>query len=476
VKWFDSAIAWLFPTVLVEGTPWKQLWLEKDREAFLFSCRVFFPLVAIIYVAHFFFYDRANNLEPIEFWLSFRLFISICALLTLLFYCSSAVRWSWYKLPALLMCWTICQSQAYVALWHGLESWVFCYILIVICILALRLSALKSTLFVLVTVATQTPILVEAGISVTYIFTGSVVAVATSLIVRSSYLSEVRSFLLNQENIAAQKRIIELNMEFADRIRSFIPKVIAERIDDCMDHERMSVLEASIEVLTPRTRQVACLFSDIRGFTEQSKDIDAFVRHSVIPEVKACTDAIEGYRGIPRKIGDLIFAYFDDELLTRNLLGCVAAGISVSRLNHDMNATANSKLIKRYVLVSCGEALVGNLGGLDSSIEITALGNPVNFLSRLDEVTKHPEMAGYLNPGDLVLSESASRVLEGLSPDVLQRRIVLDELGVSIRDFGDVKYVFAIAPTDSNYESVLRALNDHQSKLDDYGNSTTVAA
>ncbi|MDZ7670539.1 MAG: hypothetical protein U5Q16_14385 [Gammaproteobacteria bacterium] len=177
MKWFDSAIAWLFPSVLVEGTPWKQLWLEKDREAFLFSCRVFFPLVAVIYVAHFFFYDRANDLEPIEFWFSFRLFISICALVTLLFYCSSAVRWSWYKLPALLMCWTICQSSGVVALCrHGLQSWVFCYILIaVICILALRLSALKSVLVVLVTVARRRPqLLVEAGISGTYIFTGSV--------------------------------------------------------------------------------------------------------------------------------------------------------------------------------------------------------------------------------------------------------------------------------------------------------------
>ncbi len=476
MKWFDSAIAWLFPSVLVEGTPWKQLWLAKDREGFLFSCRVFFPLLAVTYLAHYFFYDKVNHLEPIEFWLYFRLSIAGLALLTFAFYVSPAARWWWYKVPAILTCWVLCQAQAYVALWHGLESWVFCYILIVVSVFVLRMSALSSLIFVGITVATQTPILDEAGISGTYIFTGTVVAATTSVIVRSSYLSDVRGFLLNQENIAAQKKIIELNMEFADRIRSFIPKVIAQRIDDCMDKDRMSVLEASIEVLTPRTKQVSCLFSDIRGFTQESRDINAFVRDSVVPEVKACTDAIEGYRGIPRKIGDLIFAYFDDERQVENVLRSVAAGMSVSRLNYDMNATANSKAIKRYVLISCGEALVGNLGGLDSSIEITALGSPVNFLSRLDELTKHPRVSALLSPGDLVLSMDAWGAIESFAPTMSKKKIDLAQLGVSIRDFGDVKYVLALTPSDDNFASIQRALDEYGSSSDYYGNSKTVAA
>jgi class 3 adenylate cyclase len=196
----------------------------------------------------------------------------------------------------------------------------------------------------------------------------------------------------------------------------------------------------------------------------------------VIPEVKACTDAIEDFSGIPRKIGDLIFAYFDDCRFARNLLGCVAAGMSVSRLNQDMNATANTKLIKRSVLVSCGEALVGNVGGLDSSIEITALGDPVNFLSRVDEITKRREVAAQLQLGDLVLSEQASLLLDRLAPDVTQTSIDLAKLGVSIRDFGDVKYIFAVAPSDSNYASVLRALNEDRSTADQHQNTRTVAA
>jgi class 3 adenylate cyclase len=476
MKWFDSAIAWLFPAVLVEGTPWGQLWREKDRASFVLGVRVFFPIVAIVYIAHYFFYDKVNNLEPLEFWLVFRLFMAGSSVFTLAFYFSPAVRWPWFKAPAIAMCWLICQSQAYVTIWHSVEAWVFCYVLIVGCVLALRLSALKSTLFVAFTTMTQAPILIEAGIPSTYIFTGALVSVAVALIARASYLDEVRSFLLNQENLLAHKKIIELNMEFADRIRSFIPKVIAERIDDCMDNHRMSVLEASIEVLTPTVKEVSCLFSDIRGFTKQSKDIRDFVQESVIPEVKACTDSIESFDGIPRKIGDLIFAYFDGDMVDQNLLKCVAAGMMVSRLNHDMNATFNTKSIKRYVLVSCGEALVGNLGGLDSSIEITALGPPVNLLSRIDEATKIPAVAMRLSAGDLVLSEAASRMVARLAPAVHQTPINLDKIGVSIRDFEEVSCIYTIAPNDLNFAAVRRALDESSPPSRDARDPRIIAA
>ena len=476
MKWFDSVLAWLFPSLLVEGTAWNQLWSEKERESFLIGCRLCFPIVAVAYLGHYFFYDKPNHLEPLEFWLRFRLFMSAAAMGTFIYYMTPAAKWSWYRLPAVLMCWTIAMAQAYIALWHGREAWIFCYILILGGVLVLRMSALKSLLFVGVTISTTTPILIDAGTAPSLIFTGSVITLGTSLLVRSSYLSDVRSFLLNQENIAAQKRIIELNIEFAERIRSFIPRIIAERIDECMDKKRMSVIEASIEVLSPRTKQIACLFSDIRGFTQQSRDLEAFIKHSVLPEVRACTDAVEDHRGIPRKVGDLIFAYFDDESMDQNFLNCMAAGMAISKLNQDRNATANSKLIRRYVLISFGEALVGNLGGFDSSIEITALGNPVNFLSRVDELTKSPQVLRLLKPGDLVLSEAAGRMLASLVPRAVQNRIDLAHLGVKIRDFPEVTHVFSVAPDDHNHTCLLRVLDDYEREAIRRGSSETIAA
>lgn len=455
MKWFESTIAWLFPTILVDGTPWKGMWAEKDKEAFLFTAKIFYPVVALVYLLHFFLYDLPNQLEPIESWFIFRLTMASIALVTFVFYLTPLKNFRWYKLPAILACWTFCQAQAYVALSHGLESWVFCYVIIALTVATLRMSALASSIFVGFTIFTQAPVLIESGIPITYIYTGSMVALTFTVVVRSSYLSEIQAFLVNQENIAAQKKIIELNLDFSERIRSFIPRVIAERMEDYVERARMTVLEASIEVLAPKKQDVACLFSDIRGFTQGSKDLESFVGESVMPEVKVCSDAVEKFKGIPRKIGDLLFAYFDDPELEKNVLGAVLSGMEIARLNHDMNATSSSVQIHRYVLISCGEALVGNLGGLDSSIEITALGSPVNFLSRVDELTKHPKMKGLLEPGDLILCDRSSRIMAELVPALRITKVELS--GVSIRDFPEVSCIYSVKATDPNYAAVATA-------------------
>ncbi len=384
------------------------------------------------------------------------------------FYMSPLTKFRWFRLPAIIASWCICQAQAYVALWHGLESWVFCYILIALVIIPLRMTALMSSLFVILTVSTQAPILIEAGIPNTYIYTGAMVSLLFVVVVRSSYLAEVRTFLIDQENIAAQKKIIELNLDFFERIRSFIPRVIAERMEDYVERARMTVLEASIEVLSPRKMDVACLFSDIRGFTQGSKDLDAFIGESVMPEVKACSDAVERYRGIPRKIGDLIFAYFDDPNVSTNVVCSVLGGMEIARLNHDMNATSSTVEIHRYVLISAGEAL-------DSSIEITALGSPVNYLSRVDEITKTPLVKSKLEPGDLILCERSSRIISDLVPDLEIARIELD--GLTIRDFPEVTCIYSLKATDSNYAAVQAAYKaSRDGKYELLGKGRLVAA
>ena len=441
------------------------MWEEKERESFLLVSRLFYPLAAIAYIAHYFFYDIPNNLEPIEDWMLFRIFMASLAVVTFCFYISPLTKFGWYRLPALLTCWVIPQSQAYVTLVHGLETWMFCYILLALTTLALRMSAMKSALFVALTVATQIPVLLEAQLQTSYMFTGSIVTLVFTMVVRSSLLSEVNSFLLGQENIAAQKKIIELNLDFAERIRSFIPRVIAQRLEDYVEKERMTVLEASIEVLAPRKMDVACLFSDIRDFTQGSKELDEFISQSVIPEVKACSDAIEDQHGIPRKIGDLIFAYFDDQNIETNLLRAVTSGMEIAKLNHDMNATSSSVNIKRYVLISCGEAIVGNIGGLDSSIEITALGSTVNYLSRVDELTKHEKIQCQLGPGDLVLCGRSSEVLGRLAPNIEQQRIELCNL--NIRDFPEIRSIYCIKPTDANHAAVNAAYR--RNREDEHG-------
>ncbi|MEM9621984.1 MAG: hypothetical protein AAF993_10070, partial [Pseudomonadota bacterium] len=132
-------------------------------------------------------------------------------------------------------------------------------------------------------------------------------------------------------------------------------------------------------------------------------------------------------------------------------------------------ATASDVNISRYILIDCGDAIVGNLGGQDSSVEITALGSPVNFLARLDEVTKHPALKDKIHSGDLLLSETAMdmicSVIKGTGVELDYRRIDLSQLGVTVRDFPDAHSIYSMRSTDKNYESLVGPYNYVTTKI-----------
>lgn len=174
---------------------------------------------------------------------------------------------------------------------------------------------------------------------------------------------------------------------------------------------------------------------------------------------------MEEQGGIPRKIGDLIFAYFDSEDNRYNILGCVGSALAISRINEAMNATAASVEIRRYVLVAHGDAVVGNLGGFDSSIEITALGSPVNLLSRMDEATKAPSLGVLLKSGDVVLAPAIFEELTAVVKGLECLEIELGGIGVAIRDFPEVQRIFILPASDGNVERIHRAINGQDAGL-----------
>ncbi len=458
MKWLESIVAYLAPSILLEGTPWKSGWQEQERSSFTFALSIWFAFATVGYIGHYFFFDRVNGLEPLDFWFSFRMSMATAMFMGFLFYISPLVSWRLYKFPALLLIWVMCFTQSKVTLWYSIDAWFFCFVFIIGSAFILRLSPVKTLGFAAFAIVISFPALSEAGLPTSWFGSAAVVTLLLIAVVRAANLSDVKTFLLEKENAAAQKQIIELNLEFADRIRAFIPKVIAERLENLVSEKRFSILQASVEVLRPETKNVACLFSDIRGFTQGSKDLQSFVNESVVPEVRACSDVIELYSGIPRKIGDLVFAYFDDDDIELNVVRAMVSSIEMAQVNEDMNQTATSLEVRRYILVSAGPAIVGNIGGLDSSMEITALGSPVNFLSRLDDATKVPSLAKKLSVGDVLFSEEVKRILDGLNASIELEGFDLEELDVHIRDFPETKMVYAMRPTDANHSRLLGLL------------------
>ena len=366
MQWLANSVEALFPKAIVKGTAWEQTWEVEQRDLFVRTALFFFPLVALTYIGHFVFYDRVINLEPIEGWFVFRVTAALLAMLCFMYYFRSRntpTVSKFYKVPALIAVSLLCISQAFIATIHEQASYLFSFIFVVIGVFIMRSSALNSFLLSTALLALQLPLLIQTDDSIQVLFSGAFVTILTSVITRTAYASEVKNFLLTHERDQSKQEMIDLTQEFSNRLRSFIPKVIANRLQNAVDLKGMSVLEASIEVLRPRSKEITCLFSDIRGFTKSSKNLDSFVAKSVLPELKACSDEIENFEGIPRKIGDLVFAYFDDTDTELNVLRSVLAAIRISNLNKDINETLSAERVNRYILIASGEAIVGNVGG-----------------------------------------------------------------------------------------------------------------
>ena len=468
---FDRIFSYLFPLSLLDTTPWSGIWKEKEKADFLSTARFFFSIGAVIYAGHYWFFDLPMELQPPELWLQFRSSMVAISLATFLYYISPlARRLTWYRVPAAVSMGVFAYFQARVTVWYPDAPYIYCFVLNVIFSLALRTSVFKSCAFSALVIIAQWPSLMESGLPIPHAVSASAVVLLAITTIRGSYAADIKYFLLNQQNIDAQKRNIELNIEFTDRLKSFIPAEIASRLERHLTDRGTSVLEAIYGVLRPKRRDIACLFSDIRGFTESSKNLDAFIRDSVVPNVKACTDALEDYGGIPRKIGDLLFAYFDHKSVHLNLLRAVLSGLEVARINEEHNYGANGSDIERYILISSGEAIVGNVGGFDSSVEITALGSPVNYLSRLDELTKHPRLRERLHSSDIILCDRSMELLSQLkiTPDV--ETLDLTELGLAIRNFPEARRIHTMRPTSENvavfYDLYMRLTTSKESHWD----------
>jgi class 3 adenylate cyclase len=411
-------------------------------------------------------FDKVVGLEPIEFWFRFRMSMAGLAGLLFAFYLSPrccSIRF--YKLPSMIAGAVFCYFQAKVLVWYGDSIYFYAFGMVIIATFVHKTSVLKSLAYATFLIAIQWGAFLEAGLELPLLYSATAVTLMFLIFARSGHVSEIRYYAANQQNVETQTRIIEMNVEFTDRLRAFLPEEIARRLFRYVEEQKMSILQAIEEVLRPKEKVVSCLFSDIRGFTKSTQDVGNFLNDAVIPNVKECTHAVEANGGIPRKIGDLIFAYFDHPDPIQNLAKCLNAGFDLIEANRRFNETrADPHNIRRHVLISTGDAIVGNLGGFDSSIEITALGNPVNFLSRVDEVTKHQKIIPLLTGNELILDDESASCITSVSRHIDVQRVDLQKMDVSIRDFEETSTLWILRNTQTNRSAVYAILKGSSSK------------
>ena len=131
----------------------------------------------------------------------------------------------------------------------------------------------------------------------------------------------------------------------------------------------------------PRQQEVCVLFSDARGFTEMSQEMDPeSLFHMLSEHLAAQVDLVYNHGGYIDKVaGDGIMAVFDGEKMARR---CCLCALEIMEMSRDNAARRGSRISRLGIGVHKGIAIVGNLGSKDH-LDYTLIGNAVNLAARL---------------------------------------------------------------------------------------------
>lgn len=145
-------------------------------------------------------------------------------------------------------------------------------------------------------------------------------------------------------------------------------------------------------------RNVTVFFSDIRGFTAYSEQVQPEVVIDLLNKYLSLQARhILNHHGIIDKyVGDEVVAIFEGPDMVDN---AILAGIDIQKDIAKLNE-ANQRSISVGIGINTGMAIVGNVGS-DERMDHTVLGNNMNLGARLCSIAQ---------PGQIIVSESSWRL------------------------------------------------------------------
>jgi class 3 adenylate cyclase len=183
----------------------------------------------------------------------------------------------------------------------------------------------------------------------------------------------------------------------------------------------------------PRRQEVSVLFSDARGFTEMSQEMEPELLFEILSEqISAQVNLVYGHGGFIDKFsGDGIMAVFDAHDMARKCCRCALDILDKSR---ELAELKGPRAIRLGIGIHQGSAMVGNLGSHEH-LDYTIIGKAVNLSARL---------CGLAN-GSIVVSHTVREALAGAPEFAFQ-----SERQAAIRGFRDPVTVYDLqrsAPT-----------------------------
>ncbi len=145
-------------------------------------------------------------------------------------------------------------------------------------------------------------------------------------------------------------------------------------------------------------RIVTVFFSDIRGFTAYSEQVQPEVVIDLLNKYLSlqARHILDHHGIIDKYVGDEVVAIFEGPDMVDN---AILAGIEIQKDISKLNA-ANHRDISVGIGINTGMAIVGNVGS-DERMDHTVLGNNMNLGARLCSIAQ---------PGQIIISESSWRL------------------------------------------------------------------
>ncbi len=131
----------------------------------------------------------------------------------------------------------------------------------------------------------------------------------------------------------------------------------------------------------PRRQDVCILFSDVRGFTELSQDMEPeALLHVLSRHLAALVSLVYQHGGYVDKFsGDGLMAVFDGEDMVYKCCRCALDMLDASR---ERLASEGIRIHQMGIGINKGEAVLGNLGSAQH-LDFTLIGRTVNLAARL---------------------------------------------------------------------------------------------
>ena len=184
------------------------------------------------------------------------------------------------------------------------------------------------------------------------------------------------------------------NIELRAKVREYN---IKKRLKQFVSEQILAELQRKGRSISPRKQKVSILFSDIRGFSEMSREMSPQELCDILNSYyfSPLDNIIFEYNGtLDKHIGDSIMGVFGAPIsygddAARAVMSAIKMREKMAEINKNLSPTGRK--ISIGIGISTGEVMAGIFGSHRKK-EYTVFGSPVNLASRLEHLAEEDQI------------------------------------------------------------------------------------